>query len=77
MTTKTSAKLLSPSKCIKLTGTEQPDLIGQILTAGPMSVEFDNGNLRYLRFNGTEVLRAIGFWFVMKIGVPIRRRWKI
>ena len=61
MTTKTSAKLLSPSKGIKLTGTEQPDLIGQILIAGPMSVEFDNGNLRYLRFNGTEVLRAIGF----------------
>lgn len=61
MTTETSARLLSPSKGIKLTGTEQPDLIGQILIAGPMSVEFDNGNLRYLRFNGTEVLRAIGF----------------
>ncbi|MGB7301098.1 MAG: hypothetical protein WA888_14720 [Burkholderiaceae bacterium] len=42
-------------------GTEQPDQPGKILTAGPMSVEFDNGQLRYLRVNGVEVLRAVGF----------------
>lgn len=50
-----------PSKRIVLTGTEQPDVIGQILTAGPLSVEFDSGNLRYIRLNGVEVLRAVAF----------------
>ncbi len=50
-----------PSRAIALTGTEQPDVVGRILQAGPMSVEFDNGQLRYLRVNGVEVLRAVGF----------------
>ncbi|HZP93661.1 MAG TPA: hypothetical protein VFB20_12380 [Burkholderiales bacterium] len=49
------------SRAIKLCGTEQPDVIGRILKAGPMQVEFDNGQLRYLKINGVEVLRAIGF----------------
>jgi len=51
----------SPSRAIALCGTEQPDTPGRVLTAGPLSVEFDNGQLRYLRVNGIEVLRAIGF----------------
>jgi D-apionolactonase len=46
---------------IALCGTEQPDAPGRILKAGPMQVEFDNGQLRYLKVNGVEVLRAIGF----------------
>jgi len=50
-----------PSHAIALTGTEQPDAPGRVLTAGPTSVEFDNGQLRYLRVNGVEVLRAVGF----------------
>jgi hypothetical protein len=50
-----------PSRAIALCGTEQPDTAGRILTAGPLSVEFDNGQLRYLKVNGIEVLRAIGF----------------
>ncbi|HYJ17751.1 MAG TPA: hypothetical protein VEW72_01120 [Burkholderiales bacterium] len=50
-----------PSRAIALTGTEQPDVVGRILKAGPMSVEFDNGQLRYIRVNGVEVLRAVGF----------------
>ncbi|HEX9451639.1 MAG TPA: hypothetical protein VF934_09530 [Burkholderiales bacterium] len=49
------------SKAIVLCGTEQPDIPGRVLIAGPLSVEFDNGQLRYLRVNGVEVLRAIGF----------------
>ena len=53
--------MTTPSRSVKLTGTEQPDVIGQILIAGPLSAEFDNGNLRYIRFNGVEVLRAIAF----------------
>jgi len=50
-----------PSSAIALCGTEQPDVPGRILTAGPMSVEFDNGQLRYLRLNGVEVLRLLAF----------------
>ncbi len=49
------------SKAIALCGTEQPDTPGRLLKAGPMSVEFDNGQLRYLKVNGVEVLRAVGF----------------
>ncbi len=49
------------SKPIALCGTEQPDTPGRILTAGPLSVEFENGQLRYLRVSGVEVLRAVGF----------------
>ena len=51
----------SPSRAIKLCGTEQPDLVGRILHAGPMQVEFKNGQLRYLTVGGVEVLRAVGF----------------
>jgi hypothetical protein len=49
------------SKSIALCGTDQPDVVGRVLKAGPMQVEFDNGQLRYLKVHGTEVLRAIGF----------------
>lgn len=48
-------------RSIFLTGTEQPDLPGRMLRAGPLTAEFDNGNLRYVRLNGVEVLRAIAF----------------
>jgi len=51
----------SVSRAIKLCGTEQPDVAGRILTAGPLSVELDNGNLRYLKVGGVEVLRALAF----------------
>jgi len=54
-------KATKPSSAIALCGTGQPDVPGRILTAGPLSVEFDNGQLRYLKVNGVEVLRAIGF----------------
>jgi hypothetical protein len=53
--------LKKPSRAIKLCGTEQPDVVGRVLRAGPMQVEFDNGQLRYLRMEGVEVLRAVGF----------------
>jgi hypothetical protein len=54
-------KTTKPPLAIALCGTEQPDVVGRTLTAGPMTVEFDNGQLRYLKVNGVEVLRAIGF----------------
>jgi len=50
-----------PSRAIKLCGTEQPDGVGRVLRAGPLSVELDNGNLRYLRLGDVEVLRALAF----------------
>ncbi|HEX7811579.1 MAG TPA: hypothetical protein VF460_06690 [Burkholderiales bacterium] len=53
--------ITKPSRSIALTGTEQPDVVGRILNAGPMTVEFDNGQLRYLKVDGIEVLRAVGF----------------
>jgi D-apionolactonase len=49
------------SRAIVLCGTEQPDVAGRTLTAGPTSVEFDNGQLRYLKVGGVEVLRGIAF----------------
>ena len=54
-------KPTNPSRAIALCGTEQPDIVGRTLTAGPMSVELDNGQLRYLKVNGVEVLRAVAF----------------
>ena len=50
-----------PSRNVALCGTEQPDVIGRTLSAGALTVEFDNGQLRYLRIGGVEVLRAIAF----------------
>ncbi len=49
------------TRAVKLCGTEQPDEVGRVLTAGPLSVELNNGNLRYLRVGGIEVLRALAF----------------
>lgn len=46
---------------LKLVGTTQPDVPGRVLKAGPSEVELDNGQLRYLRVNGVEVLRAVSF----------------
>jgi hypothetical protein len=51
----------TPSHAIALCGTEQPNVVGRVLSAGPISVELDNGQLRYLKVNGVEVLRAVGF----------------
>lgn len=49
------------SSAIALFGTDQEIPPRRTLRAGPLSVEFDNGALRYVRFGGIEVLRAIAF----------------
>ena len=49
------------SRAIRLCGTEQLELPLRKLRAGPLSVEFDNGALRYIRIGGIEVLRGISF----------------
>ena len=51
----------APSTAIRLFGTEQTDPPMRELRAGSLSVQFDNGALRYVRFGGVEVLRAIAF----------------
>src|SRR3954469_12942380 len=54
-------KIEQPPRAIALCGTPEPDKAGRVLLAGPLSVELYNGQLRYLKVNGIEVLRAIGF----------------
>jgi hypothetical protein len=49
------------SPAIKLCGTEEPDASSRTLRAGPLSVELENGNIRHIRFAGTEVLRGISY----------------
>ena len=49
------------SRAIKLCGTEETDPPSRMLRAGPLSVELEAGNLRYIRFTGIEVLRGIAF----------------
>lgn len=49
------------ARAIRLYGTENVDPPLRTLRAGPLSVEFDNGALRYVRIGGIEVLRGIAF----------------
>jgi len=51
----------APSRAIKLFGTTVADSKGRTLRAGPISAVLDNGQLRYIRVNEIEVLRAIAF----------------
>ena len=51
----------APSRAIKLFGTTNIDSKGRVLRAGPLSAVLDNGQLRYIRVNDIEVLRAIAF----------------
>ncbi|QEX24369.1 hypothetical protein FRZ61_43100 [Hypericibacter adhaerens] len=51
----------APSRAIILTGTEQPNVAGRSLKAGPLTAELENGGLRTIRFGGVEVLRTIAF----------------
>jgi len=51
----------APARAIKLFGTTVADSMGRVLRAGPLSAVLDNGQLRYIRVNDTEVLRAIAF----------------
>jgi D-apionolactonase len=50
-----------PSRAVICWGTEHADPPARLLRAGPLSVEFENGALRYVRFGETEVLREIAF----------------
>jgi hypothetical protein len=51
----------APSRAVKLCGTETTDPPSRRLWAGSLNVELENGQLRYVRFGGVEVLRGIAF----------------
>ena len=46
---------------IKLFGTDEPVPEARLLTAGPVTVELDGGNLRYIRHQGHEAIRAVSY----------------
>jgi len=50
-----------PSRPVKLCGTEAMDAPSRRLSAGKLSVELENGQLRYVSLAGIEALRAIAF----------------
>ncbi len=51
----------SPSHAVKLFGTEEVPAETVVLTAGDLTVELDAGNLRYIKYRGREVIRAISY----------------
>ncbi len=51
----------SPSRAVRLFGTEEAVEPPVILRAGPLSAELEAGNLRYIRFAGIEMLRAVSY----------------
>ena len=51
----------TPSLSIRLFGTEEPVAAPDILQAGPLTAELEAGNLRYIRYDGRELLRAVSF----------------
>jgi D-apionolactonase len=53
--------MTAPTREIMLFGTDEPVTPPVLLQAGPLTAELDEGNLRYIRFHGREMLRAISF----------------
>jgi hypothetical protein len=51
----------TPSRAVKLTGTDVPDGKRRVLTAGAMTATLDSGALRHIHYGGTEVLRGIAY----------------
>lgn len=50
-----------PSLAVKLFGTEEAVTPPRLLSAGPLTAEFEAGNLRYIRYDGIEIMRAVSF----------------
>ena len=49
------------SDSVRLYGTDEPVEPPRLLQAGPLSAEFEAGNLRYIRYRGREMMRAVSF----------------
>ena len=52
---------VAPSRAVKLCGTDATDPQSLRLSAGDLSLELENGQLRYVRFGGVEALRGVAF----------------
>ena len=50
-----------PSRGIRLYGTDQTVTPPRPLRAGPLTAELEAGNLRYIRYSGVEMIRAVSF----------------
>ena len=57
----TAAHAPAPSAALRLYGTEVPVEAPRLLVAGPLSAELEDGNLRYIRFQGREMIRAVSY----------------
>jgi hypothetical protein len=55
------ATISEPSPAVRLFGTEEPVAEPRLLKVGKLSAELEAGNLRYIRYDGLEVLRAVSF----------------
>ncbi|MHA1566021.1 MAG: D-apionate lactonase [Alphaproteobacteria bacterium] len=53
--------MAAPSRGICLYGTDEPAGVPRLLTAGPVTVELEQGALRHIKYGGIEVLRGIAF----------------
>ncbi|MGI9510499.1 MAG: hypothetical protein ACR2QJ_14260, partial [Geminicoccaceae bacterium] len=53
--------ITAPHRAIALFGTDEPVASTKMLRAGPLTVEFDNGALRYIKVGGKEAIRNIAF----------------
>lgn len=51
----------TPSLAVKLYGTDEPVEPRRLLIAGPLTAEFDQGALRFIKINGVEAIRNIGY----------------
>ena len=51
----------NPTRGICLYGTDEPVEPPRLLKAGPLTAEFEAGNLRYIRFHGIEMIRAVSY----------------
>ena len=51
----------APSRGIRLYGTDQTVTPRRPLRAGPLTAELEAGNLRYIRYSGVEMIRAVSF----------------
>ena len=51
----------TPSQAVVLYGTDEPVAAPRLLRAGALSAELEAGNLRYVRYHGAEMIRAISY----------------
>jgi hypothetical protein len=61
MPTRGEISMTTISKAVALFGTEEPVAPVRTLRAGPLTAELKAGNLRHIRYEGIEALRAVAF----------------